>query len=66
MRFCQEAVRTRRETMSKMTEEAMYQLASLLSPERRGVYSDLDSATEIYLAFPPGSSSNLPNGEKGR
>ena len=48
--------------MSRMTEEGMYQLASLLPPERRGVYSDLDSATEDYLAFPPGSSSNLPKG----
>jgi hypothetical protein len=45
-----------------MTEEAMYQLASLLPPERRGVYSDLDSATEKYLALPPGSSSNLAKG----
>ncbi|MGA9351975.1 MAG: lysophospholipid acyltransferase family protein [Anaerolineae bacterium] len=54
--------RVRRATMSKMTQEAMYQLASLLPPERRGVYSDLDSATEEYLAFPPGSPSNLPKG----
>jgi 1-acyl-sn-glycerol-3-phosphate acyltransferase len=54
--------RIRRATMSKMTEEAMYQLASLLPPERRGVYSDLDSATEKYLALPPGSSSNLAKG----
>jgi 1-acyl-sn-glycerol-3-phosphate acyltransferase len=55
-----------RTVMGKMTEEGMYQLASLLPPERRGVYSDLDSATEDYLAFPPGSSSNLPKGQKGR
>ncbi len=54
-----------RTVMGKITEEGMYQLASLLPPERRGVYSDLDSATEDYLAFPPGSSGNLP-GEKGR
>ena len=51
-----------REIVSKMTEEGMYQLASLLPPERRGVYSDLDSATEEYLVFPPGGSSNLPQG----
>ncbi|MFQ5812572.1 MAG: lysophospholipid acyltransferase family protein [Anaerolineae bacterium] len=56
--------RVGRAITSKMTEEAMYQLASLLSPERRGVYSDLDSATEKHLAFPPGSSSNLPQGLK--
>jgi hypothetical protein len=48
--------------MSKMTEEGMYQLASLLPPERRGVYSNLDLATEEYLSFPPGSFSNLPKG----
>lgn len=51
-----------RTIMSKMTEEGMYQLASLLPPERRGVYSDLESATEKHLTFPPGSSSSLPGG----
>jgi 1-acyl-sn-glycerol-3-phosphate acyltransferase len=61
-RFSSAQKRVGREIMSKMTEEGMYQLASLLPPERRGVYSDLDSATEEYLAFPPGSSSNLPKG----
>jgi len=73
-RFSSGQKRARREIMSKMTEEGMYQMASLLPPERRGIYSDLDSATEEYLAFPPGSSSNLlrpepaegPSGEKGR
>jgi 1-acyl-sn-glycerol-3-phosphate acyltransferase len=61
-RFSPERGPVRRAAMSKMTEEAMYQLASLLPPERRGVYSDLHSATEEYLAFPLGSSSNLPSG----
>ena len=61
-RFSSGGERVGRTVMSKMTEEAMYQLASLLPPERRGFYSDLDSATEEYLAFPPGSSSNLPEG----
>lgn len=64
-RFSAGQKRAGREIMSKMTEEGMYQMASLLPPERRGVYSDFDSATEEYLTFPPGSSSNLP-GEKGR
>jgi len=64
-RFSAGQKRAGRAIMGKMTEEGMYQLASLLPPERRGVYSDLDSATEEYLAFLPGSSSNLP-GEKGR
>jgi 1-acyl-sn-glycerol-3-phosphate acyltransferase len=61
-RFSPERGQVRRATMSKMTEEAMYQLASLLPPERRGFYSDLDSASEHYLAFSPSSSSNLPKG----
>lgn len=64
-RFSSGQKRARRDIMSKMTEEGMYQMAALLPPERRGVYSDLDSATEEYLTFPPGSSSNLPRGEKG-
>ena len=65
-RFSPGQERVGRAIMSRMTEEGMYQLASLLPPERRGVYSDLDSATEDYLAFPPGSSSNLPQAEEGR
>jgi 1-acyl-sn-glycerol-3-phosphate acyltransferase len=63
-RFSPGPERIRRAAMSKMTEEAMYQLAALLPPERRGVYSDLDSATEEHLAFPHGSSSNLAQGLK--
>ncbi len=61
-RFFPGRERVRRAAMSKMTEEALYQLASLLPPERRGVYTDLDSATEEHLTFPPGSSSNLRKG----
>jgi len=61
-RFSPGREQVRRATMRKMTQEAMYQLASLLPPERRGVYSALDLATEEYLAFPPGSTSNLPKG----
>jgi 1-acyl-sn-glycerol-3-phosphate acyltransferase len=34
-----------REWLRKMTDEAMYRLAALLPPVRRGVYSDLDCAT---------------------
>ena len=63
-RFSSGQRRPGREIMSKMTEEGMYQLASLLPPERRGVYSNLDSATEQHLTFPPGSSSNLPGAGK--
>jgi 1-acyl-sn-glycerol-3-phosphate acyltransferase len=43
-----------------MTKEMMYQIAGLLPPDYRGVYADIDTATEHYLRFPEGSSSNLP------
>jgi len=43
-----------------MVDEMMYQIAALLPPEYRGVYADLESATEYYLRFPEGSASNLP------
>ncbi len=45
--------------MSAMTDEAMYQLAALLPPDHRGVYADLEQATERYVQFPEGSGSNL-------
>lgn len=51
--------RLERETMSAMTDEAMYQLAALLPPVHRGVYADLNRATERYVRFPDGSGSNL-------
>jgi len=37
--------RAKLEKLRKLTDEAMYQLASLLPAERRGVYSDLSLAT---------------------
>jgi 1-acyl-sn-glycerol-3-phosphate acyltransferase len=40
-----------RDVLQQMTEEAMYQLAAILPPEYRGVYGDLDSATERFLVF---------------
>lgn len=43
----------------QMTDEIMYQMAALLPPAYRGVYSDLPAATEKYLRFPPGTESNL-------
>ena len=42
-----------------MADEIMYQIAALLPPENRGVYKDLEKATENYLEFPAGSESNL-------
>jgi 1-acyl-sn-glycerol-3-phosphate acyltransferase len=46
--------KVRRDVRHQMTEEAMYQLAAILPPEYRGVYSDLDSATERFLVFEDG------------
>ncbi len=43
----------------QMTDEVMYQMAALLPPAYRGVYSDLSAATEVYIEFPPGAESNL-------
>ena len=43
--------RPKREVMQQMTDEAMYELARLLPPEMRGVYSDLDAATTEWLRF---------------
>ncbi|HEY4689198.1 MAG TPA: lysophospholipid acyltransferase family protein [Anaerolineae bacterium] len=46
------------ETLKRMTDEVMYQLAACLPPEQRGIYSNLDAATTKYLRFVSGS--NLP------
>ena len=43
----------RREVLRKMTKELMYQMARLLPPERRGVYSELSKATEEYIIYEP-------------
>jgi 1-acyl-sn-glycerol-3-phosphate acyltransferase len=37
--------------LRKMTDEAMYVLASMLPPKRRGVYSDLEQATRDTIEF---------------
>jgi len=47
------------EVRRAMTDEMMYQIAALLPPDYRGVYADLEAATEHYLRFPAGSASNL-------
>jgi 1-acyl-sn-glycerol-3-phosphate acyltransferase len=49
-----ERTKVRRDVLHQMTEEAMYQLAAILPPAYRGVYSDLDSATERFLVFEEG------------
>ena len=50
-RFQLSGKKVRRDVLHQMTEESMYQLAAILPPEYRGVYSDLDSATERFLVF---------------
>jgi hypothetical protein len=42
-----------RQVRQQMIDEVMYQMAALLPPAYRGVYSDLDAATEEYLAWLP-------------
>ena len=48
-----------RQVRRQMVDEIMFQLAALLPPAYRGVYSDLTKATETYLRFSPGVKSNL-------
>jgi 1-acyl-sn-glycerol-3-phosphate acyltransferase len=43
--------RPRPAQLREITTEIMYQLATLLPPERRGKYIDLDRATTQYLEF---------------
>jgi 1-acyl-sn-glycerol-3-phosphate acyltransferase len=47
-----------REVRQQMADEIMYQMAALLPPAYRGVYADMDGATETYLRFPLGGESN--------
>jgi 1-acyl-sn-glycerol-3-phosphate acyltransferase len=49
--FRQESKRSDREALRKMTDEAMYILAALLPPERRGAYSDLSRATQDTIQW---------------
>jgi 1-acyl-sn-glycerol-3-phosphate acyltransferase len=46
-----------REVRQQMTDEIMYQVAALLPPANRGVYSDPAGATQAYLRFLPGRES---------
>jgi 1-acyl-sn-glycerol-3-phosphate acyltransferase len=47
------------EIRQQIVDEIMYQIAALLPPKYRGVYSDSASATETFLRFIPPSYSNL-------
>jgi 1-acyl-sn-glycerol-3-phosphate acyltransferase len=44
-------IKSNRLVRQAITDEIMYQLASLLPPEYRGVYTDLEKATTEFLEF---------------
>jgi 1-acyl-sn-glycerol-3-phosphate acyltransferase len=48
-----------RDVRQQMTDEVMFQLAALLPPQYRGLYSELSRASEEYLVFDEGVESNL-------
>lgn len=48
-RFTSPSPKLGRDEWRAMTTEAMYRIAQLLPPERRGVYADLERATQTYL-----------------
>jgi 1-acyl-sn-glycerol-3-phosphate acyltransferase len=48
-----------RQVRRQMADETMYQVAALLPLAYRGVYSNLEAATETYLRFPPDARSDL-------
>jgi hypothetical protein len=50
---------TSRQIRQEMTDEVMYQVASLLPEQNRGEYADLSKATERFLRFAPGATSNV-------
>jgi 1-acyl-sn-glycerol-3-phosphate acyltransferase len=50
-RYKPEYRRAGREQLRQMSQEAMYQLAGLLPPERRGIYHDLSQASQETLEF---------------
>jgi 1-acyl-sn-glycerol-3-phosphate acyltransferase len=52
-------VKVTRQVRQQMIDEVMAQMAALLPPAYRGVYSDLDAATETYLNF-----QTLPSGSR--
>ena len=59
-----DGVKPARQTRYQIIGEIMYQIAALLPPAYRGVYSDLEAATETYLRFPEGTKSNLANAQR--
>lgn len=54
--------RVTRAVRQQMLDEIMYQLAALLPPDYRGIYTDLDAATQKYLVFGPVVEDGAPAG----
>ena len=52
------------ELRRRITDEMMAQIAALLPPHYRGVYSDLDAATHAYLSFATPEQNNLHHAHK--
>ena len=52
-------VRVDKHVRRQMTDEIMYQMAALLPEPYRGVYANMEDATEEYLKFEPGARSSL-------
>lgn len=48
-----------RDVRQQVVDEIMYQLAALLPPDYRGVFGNLEQASETYLRFEPGVQSNV-------
>ncbi|MCJ7622537.1 MAG: 1-acyl-sn-glycerol-3-phosphate acyltransferase [Anaerolineaceae bacterium] len=49
--ICAGETRVNGQVARQMLNEVMYQLAALLPPQYRGVYADLNKASERYLSF---------------
>lgn len=54
-----DGIKVTRQVRRQMADEIMYQIAALLPTAYRGVYSNLEAATETYLRFPPDARSDL-------
>lgn len=52
-RLRSQAENVNRQMRRQMTDEIMYRMASILPPEYRGVYSDLNKATTRFIEFAP-------------
>lgn len=50
-RYLEDFKRARGDMLRKMTDEAMYVLAKMLPENRRGVYSQIDNATQDTIVF---------------